>query len=291
MTKPSPALYVVATPIGQLADITLRALEVLKTVDWVAAEDTRHTQPLLQHYGISARLLAVHEHNEASAAGKIIERLAAGESVALVSDAGTPAISDPGSRLVAAVRAAGFRVVPVPGPSAVTAALSAAGLPQGRFLFYGFLPPKSTARRQVLSGLAQLAANLVFYEAPHRVLETLDDLHAVFGDARRVVIAKELTKLFEAFHVAPLGQAAAWFAEDPQRLKGEFALIVEAPAGEANDAKQAEAERVLKLLLAEGLPVKQAAGLAAQIAGGNRKALYQSALALRQGEAPAGEDD
>jgi 16S rRNA (cytidine1402-2'-O)-methyltransferase len=289
MTKPLPALYVVATPIGQLADITLRALEVLKRVDWVAAEDTRHTQPLLRHYGIDARLVAVHEHNEASAAGKLIERLAAGESVALVTDAGTPAISDPGSRLVAAVRAAGYQVVPVPGPAAVTTALSAAGLPEGRFLFYGFLSPKSAARRHELENFAKLRANLVLYEAPHRVLETLADMSAVFGERRRVVIAKELTKLFEAFHIAPLGEAADWFAEDPQRLKGEFVLIVEA-AGDASDDAQAEAERVLKLLLADGLPVKQAAGLAAEIAGGNRKALYQAALALRQASRDGGDE-
>lgn len=280
-----PALYVVATPIGQLADITLRALEVLRTVDWVAAEDTRHTQPLLRHYGIEARLLAVHEHNEAASAEKIVEKLAAGESVAMVSDAGTPGISDPGARVVARVREAGFAVVPVPGPSAVVTAMSAAGLAGGEFMFVGFLPPKSAARRRFLEGLASVRCHLVFYEAPHRVLETIEDCLAVVGPARRILIAKELTKLFETFHLCSLGEAAAWFAADPNRLKGEFVLVLEAV--EVPDDSQADAERVLSILLDDGLSVKQAAGLAAKITGGQRKVLYERALQIKAASDPA----
>ena len=283
MTNPSPTLYVVATPIGQLADITLRALEVLKSVNWIAAEDTRHSLPLLRHYGINARLLAVHEHNEAGAAEGIVAKLAQGESVALITDAGTPAISDPGCRVVAKVRSAGFVVVPVPGASAVVTALSAAGLPEGRFFFAGFLPPKSAARRQILENFAKLPANLVFYEAPHRVLESVADMLLVFGPARRLVIAKELTKLFETFHVTALGDAADWFAADANRLRGEFVLIVEAAPEETDVALEADkALRILKRLLAEGLPVKQCAAIAADLAGANKKALYQAALTLRQ---------
>lgn len=286
MKNEYPALYVVATPIGQLADITLRAIEVLRTVDWVAAEDTRHTLPLLRHHGIDAKLLAVHEHNEASAAEKIVEKLAAGDSVAIVSDAGTPGISDPGARVVARVRASGYAVVPVPGPCAVVTALSAAGLAGGEFMFVGFLPPKSAARQRLLENFAGLKCHLVFYEAPHRVLETIKDCAAIFGAMRRIVIAKELTKLFETFHVCALGDAAAWFAEDANRLKGEFVLIIE--AGEtASDSGTAESERVLSILLDDGLSVKQAAGLAAKITGGQRKALYERALLIKDETNPA----
>ena len=282
MNMESAALYVVATPIGHLADITLRALDVLRSVHWIACEDTRHTRPLLSHHGIEGRLLAVHEHNEAEAAEKVIARLSAGESVALVSDAGTPAISDPGARLVARVRAAGHKVVPIPGASALTTALSAAGL-DGPFAFVGFLPPKSAARRRELEKFGSCPLALVFYEAPHRVLETLEDFAAVYGGERRIVVAKELTKMFETFRACPVAEAPAWFADDPNRLKGEFVLIVEAPA-KGGDAADAEAERVLALLLAEGLPVKQAAGLTEKIAGGNKKAHYERALKLRQSE-------
>ena len=280
MKTESAALYVVATPIGQLADITLRALAVLKAVNWVAAEDTRHTQPLLRHHGIEAKLLAVHEHNEAASAEKIVEKLAAGESVALVSDAGTPGISDPGARVVARAREAGYRVIPVPGPSAVVTAMSAAGLQGGEFMFIGFLPPKSAAKRRSLENFASTQCHLVFYEAPHRVLETIDDCLAVFGAARRIVIAKELTKLFETFHVCPLGEAAAWFAEDLNRLKGEFVLILEAEPKLAGD-DNAEGERVLSILLEDGLSVKQASGLAAKITGGQRKVMYERALQIK----------
>lgn len=286
MKNEFPALYVVATPIGQLADITLRALDVLKTVDWVAAEDTRHTIPLLRHHGIEAKLLAVHQHNEAESAEKVIAKLAAGESVAMVSDAGTPGISDPGARVVARVRECGYPVIPVPGPSAVVAAMSAAGLPGGEFMFIGFLPPKSIARRRSLENFASARCHLVFYEAPHRVLETLADCLAVFGPARRIVIAKELTKLFETFHICTLADAGAWFEADANRLKGEFVLILEADQP-PDDEGSVEGERILSILLDDGLSVKQAAGLAAKISGAQRKVLYERALSIKGDVDPA----
>lgn len=286
MTNQSTALYVVATPIGNLGDLSRRAIDTLRTVAWIAAEDTRHTQALLAHHGIDARLFAAHEHNEEAAATRVIERLAAGESVALVSDAGTPAISDPGARLVARVREAGHPVIPVPGACAAVAALSAAGLDAPRWLFYGFLPAKAGHRRSELEDLrervAALGAAVVFYEAPHRIAETLAAFGEVFGDARQVVLAKELTKLFETFFRGSVAEAQAWLAEDSDRQKGEFViLLAPPPAGAAADAGLAEGERVLALLLAEGLPVKQAARLAAQISGAAKNALYERALALK----------
>ncbi|MCX8145977.1 MAG: 16S rRNA (cytidine(1402)-2'-O)-methyltransferase [Azovibrio sp.] len=279
MTKELAPLYVVPTPLGNLKDISERAREVLCSVAWVAAEDTRHSAPLLKHIGASARLLAAHEHNEAEAAEQILARLAAGEAVALVADAGTPGISDPGARIVARVRAAGGRVVPLPGPCAATTALSGAGLSEPHWLFYGFLPAKSGQRQKALAALQALPYALVFYEAPHRVLETVADLAAVLGGERTLVVARELTKLFESLHSLPLGEALAWFTADSNRQKGEFVLIVSgSPATQQDDG---EAERVLRLLLAENLPVKQAARLAAAISGGSKNALYARALALK----------
>ena len=270
-------MYVVPTPLGNLADLSRRAEEVLRRVPWVAAEDTRHSQPLLRQLGATARLLPAHQHNENEAAERIIGKLQAGESVALISDAGTPGISDPGARIVAAVRAAGGRVVPLPGPCAATTALSAAGLPDAHFLFYGFLPAKASQRRQALGELREQPWALVFYEAPHRVLETVADLAAEFGE-RTLLIARELTKLFETVHSLPLSEGLAWLQADPNRQRGEFVLIVSgAPAGRASG----EGERVLRLLLADGLPVKQAAKLAAAISGEAKNALYDKALALR----------
>lgn len=275
------ALYVVATPLGNLADITLRALEVLKGVDLIAAEDTRHSQRLLQQHGISVKMVPVHEHNEASAAEKIIARLKAGGKVALVSDAGTPCISDPGARLVAAVQAAGFRVVPLPGPNAAVTALSASGLDAPHFLFHGFLPPKPGARRKAIEGLKSVPAALVFYEAPHRIAETVADLEELLEPGRELVFARELTKMFETITRIPLKGASAWLAEDPNRSRGEFVLIVSAPP--AAEGLDPEAERVLKLLLDDGLPVKQAVKLATDITGLPKNALYQRALELKQG--------
>lgn len=277
MTEEYAALYVVPTPLGNLADLTRRAEEILRSVPWIAAEDTRHSGPLLKQLGSSARTLPAHQHNEHEAAARIVAKLQAGEAVALISDAGTPGISDPGARVVAAVRAAGCRVVPLPGACAATTALSASGLLDEHFLFYGFLPAKGGQRRQAIEDLRQHPYALVFYEAPHRILETVADLAAMLGD-RTLVIGRELTKMFESIHSCPLGDAMEWLKEDGNRQRGEFVLMVSgAPAG----ADDGEGERVLKLLLAEGLPVKQAAKLAAAITGAAKNALYERALALK----------
>ena len=276
---PVSALYVLATPIGNACDITLRALHVLAIADAVACEDTRNTSQLLQRYGLSKPLLATHEHNEREAAEKIVERLRAGQRVALVSDAGTPAVSDPGARVVDAVRGAGLQVVPLPGASAAVTALSASGLSEERFHFVGFLPAKARQRESALQALAVLEAALVFYEAPHRIAETVQSMLQVFGPQREVVLARELTKLFETIHRCPLGQAPAWLAQDPNRQRGEFVVLVQgAPAAEGDDA---EGERVLRILLQE-LPVKQAAALAAQITGQKKNALYERALVIKE---------
>jgi 16S rRNA (cytidine1402-2'-O)-methyltransferase len=279
MTEESPALYVVATPLGNLGDLTARAADVLRAVNWVAAEDTRHSAPLLRHLGSSARMLPAHQHNEEAAAQQVIEKLAAGESVALISDAGTPAVSDPGARLVGRVREAGYKVVPLPGPCAAVAALSASGITAPHWLFFGFLPTKAKQREEVLRELAPAPHAVVFYEAPHRILDTVAALAATLGTTRRIVIARELTKLFESIHACPLGEALAWMEADPNRQRGEFVLIVDAP--EPTDGEAAEAERVLALLLEEGLPVKQAARLAHAITGAAKNGLYERALALR----------
>ena len=281
MTEESPALYVVPTPLGNLADMTQRAVDVLRRVAWVAAEDTRHTAPLLKHYGASARLLAAHEHNEEAAAQQIVARLNDGESVALVSDAGTPAISDPGARLVARVRAAGHRVIPLPGPCAAITALSASGLTDPHFLFYGFLPAKSRQREDALREVGGLPYALVFYEAPHRILDTVASLNTVLGEARTLVIARELTKLFETIHVCRLGDALPWFEADSNRQRGEFVLMISG-APETNDDR--ESERVLQILLNDGLAVSQAARLAHAITGASKNALYERALSLKKSE-------
>jgi 16S rRNA (cytidine1402-2'-O)-methyltransferase len=275
------ALYVVATPIGNLSDITLRGLAVLGAADTIAAEDTRNTKHLLQHHGISdARLLALHQHNERGAAEKVITLLQQGQSVALVTDAGTPAVSDPGAVLVELVREAGFRVIPIPGASAVVSALSASGLCAPHFLFYGFLPNKSAARRSALRALAEHPYTLVFYEAPHRILECTEDLHAVFGDEREIVFAREITKLFESIHRCKLGAAMDWLNSDPNNQRGEFVLLVSG-APERAAGLDAGTERTLAVLLEE-LPLKQAVQLAVKITGGNKNELYQRALALKE---------
>ncbi len=277
------ALYVVATPIGNLSDITLRALDVLGAADTIAAEDTRNTRHLLQHHGISdARLLALHQHNERGAAEKVVALLQQGQNVALVTDAGTPAVSDPGAVLVEEVRKTGFRVIPIPGASAAVAALSASGLSAPHFLFYGFLPNKSGARRTALQTLIEHPYTLVFYEAPHRILECAEDLQAVFGDEREIVLAREITKLFESIHRCKLGEALDWLNSDPNNQRGEFVLLVSAAPAETG-VIDAETERILKLLL-QDLPLKQAVQLAAQITGGGRNELYQHALSLKSSE-------
>ena len=259
--------------------MTQRAVEVLREVAWVAAEDTRYSAPLLKHYGCNARLLAAHEHNEEAAAQQVIGRLEEGESVALVSDAGTPAISDPGARLVARVRAAGFRVVPLPGACAAVTALSASGLAEPHFLFYGFLPARAKQREDALRELSALPYALVFYEAPHRILETVVSLAAVFGAERTLVMARELTKLYESVHSGPLGAAHEWLLADANRQRGEFVLLVSGAAAAGDDG---EGERVLTLLLDDGLPVRQAAKLAHAITGVGKNALYELALALKK---------
>jgi 16S rRNA (cytidine1402-2'-O)-methyltransferase len=273
------ALYVVATPIGNLRDITLRALEVLAAVEVVAAEDTRNTAHLLSHHGISAnKLIAVHQHNEKGAARKIITLLQSGQSVALVSDAGTPAVSDPGAVLVHAVRTAGLRVIPIPGANAAVTALSAAGLNEPHFLFYGFLPNKSAARRAELRELLDLRCALVFYEAPHRILECVADLCAVLGGERQIVLAREITKLFETIHSCTLAEAEAWLLSDSNQQRGEFVVMVS--AAPAQPGLSAETLSTLSLLLEE-LPLKQAVQLAAKISGANRNELYQQALQIK----------
>jgi 16S rRNA (cytidine1402-2'-O)-methyltransferase len=274
-------LYVVATPIGNLGDITLRALEVLRGVDVVAAEDTRDSGRLLNHYGIAAKLVALHEHNERSAGAKILNLLGEGKSVALISDAGTPAISDPGAHLVAAARAAGFKTVPLPGANAAIAALSAAGLPDAHFLFYGFLPHSAAERRRALETLKTLPDLLVFYESPHRILACVADLHTVLGGVRRITFARELTKLYETIHTCSLEEAPAWLDADPNRQKGEFVLLLSGAEIVKDESIGEEARRTLEVLLAE-LPLKQAVKLAAEISGEKKNALYELALALKK---------
>lgn len=276
---PPSTLYVVATPIGNAGDITLRAVNALAMVDAVACEDTRNTAQLLHRYGLHKELLAAHEHNEREAADKLIARLQSGQRIALVSDAGTPAVSDPGARIVDAVRSAGLRVMPLPGASAAVSALSASGLLGDRFLFAGFLPAKSKQREAALLELKNVAATLVFYEAPHRIVDMMDALCATLEAERQVVFARELTKLFEEIHRCRLGDARAWLDADANRQKGEFVILVEG-APPASDENDAEAERILAILLEE-CPVKQAASLAAQITGKKKNALYERALQMK----------
>jgi len=274
------ALYVVATPIGNLRDITLRALDVLAGADVVAAEDTRNTSHLLKHHSIHAKqLIAVHQHNERGAAEKLVASIQAGLSVAFVSDAGTPAVSDPGALLVQAVLAAGLRVIPIPGASAAVAALSASGLTAPHFLFYGFLPNKSAARRTALQALIGHPYTLVFYEAPHRIVECVNDLCAVLGGERQIVLAREVTKLFETIHACQLSEAESWLASDSNQQRGEFVVLVSGAL--PREGFSPETLNTLSLLLEE-LPLKQAVQLAAKISGANRSELYQHALALKQ---------
>ena len=278
---PQSTLYVVPTPIGNLADISLRSLYLLSLVDAVACEDTRHTQQLLRAYGLdrpTGQLLAVHQHNEAEAAQGVLDRLAQGQRVAYVSDAGTPAISDPGARLVAAVRTAGYRVLPLPGACSVVTVLSAAGMTgDNGFVFAGFLPSKAAERQSAVQALAAEPRAVVLLEAPHRI-EALAQALGVLGE-RRVTLGRELTKQFEQIETLPAQDLAAWLAEKPERQRGEFALVLhDAPV----TAAAGEGERVLKLLLPE-LPLKTAVKLAAEISGESKNVLYDRALQLKQG--------
>lgn len=279
MSAQAGVLYVVPTPIGNLADMTPRAIEVLNGVALIAAEDTRHSGKLLQYFAIKTPAQAYHEHNEREHTPRLVAKLLAGESIALISDAGTPLVSDPGYKLVHEARQAGVQVVPLPGACALIAALSASGLPSDRFIFEGFLPAKSAARQQRLQDMVTETRTLIFYESTHRIEACLQDMLAVFGAEREVVVARELSKKFETIHGAPLAELAAWMAADENQCRGEFVLLVHGAApAEAGDVN-AEAERVLRLLMAE-LPLKQAAALAAQITGGKKNALYKFALSL-----------
>ena len=283
-------LYVVATPIGNLADISQRALAVLAEVDLIAAEDTRHSGHLLQQYHITSKTLALHDHNERDRAPDVVARLAQGKSVALISDAGTPLISDPGFHLVRLARAQGIKVVPIPGASAMIAALSAAGLPSDRFVFEGFLPAKTAARKKRLETMAAETRTLIFYEAPHRLLDTLTDMVAVFGAERHVVLARELTKTFETIKGDAVAALLEWASHDPDQQKGEIVLLVKGVSIDDNEennvAHSAEAQRILKILL-DDLPLSQASALAAKITGGKKKPLYQLGLSLAgQGKVP-----
>lgn len=270
-------LYVVATPIGNLDDISSRAISVLSSVDKIAVEDTRHSGALLKHYMIKKPLIALHDFNERERIQSLISALSGGESIALISDAGTPLISDPGYHLVRAVREAGFPVVPVPGACAAIAALSAAGLPTDKFIFEGFLSAKDKARQDQLTALVKEKRTLVFYEAPHRLLATLASMADVFGGERCVVVARELTKLYESIRSAPLQEMLAYYEAHPDQCKGEIVLVL---AGAELQVDSTEVERILKILMAS-LPLKQAASLAAEITGARKNEVYDLALTLR----------
>lgn len=273
-TVQSGNLSVVATPIGNRDDLSPRAVATLRDADVIAAEDTRHSRPLLLHHNVDVPLVALHEHNEREAVDALVRRMLDGQSVALISDAGTPLVSDPGYRLVRAARAAGIRCVPVPGACAAIAALSVAGLPSDRFVFEGFLPPKAAARRTRLQELASEPRTLIFYESSHRVAESLVDMRDVFGGAREAVLARELTKLFETVLGEALSELAARVAGDPDQQRGECVILV-VGRGEETDARLAEGQRVFALLREE-LPPAKAAKLAAAITGAPRKSLYEA---------------
>lgn len=269
-------LYIVPTPIGNLGDITQRALEILQQVDIIAAEDTRHTGKLLSHFGITTRTFALHDHNEQQKADFLIEKLVSGQNIALVSDAGTPLISDPGYHLVTRCRQAGVKVVPLPGPCAVITALSASGLPSDRFSFEGFLPPKSKGRRDKFSDIAEDSRTLIFYESPHRILDTLDDMLAVLGAERQVVLARELTKTYETIHGAPLGELIEWLNEDSNRIRGEMVLLIAGHRAEKDDLPLEATKAVT--LLAKELPLKKASAIAAELYNVKKNALYKWGL-------------
>ena len=279
----SGTLYVVATPVGNLRDMTLRALDILGSADVVAAEDTRVTGVLLRHYGIATRPLSLHEHNELARADEIVTMLNAGRSVAVVSDAGTPGVSDPGARLVRRVRDAGLPVVPIPGASAAIAAFSTAGLAAERFVFLGFLPATTKAQREVLTTVAQLPFALVVYEAPHRVHATVAHLGEALGGDRTLVIAREITKKFETIARMTLAEGPGWFAADPNHARGEFVLLVDAPiqTDDAMESRQCDTKRLLAALVTELSPAR-AARVAAAATGLSREALYAQALALKE---------
>lgn len=273
----SGTLYVVATPIGNLQDMTFRAVEVLKSVDRIAAEDTRHAGPLLKHFSINKPSMSMHEFNERERLSIVIDYLEAGENIALISDAGTPLISDPGFHLVREAKARGIHVVPIPGACAAVAALSAGGLPTDRFVFEGFLPAKSEARRNRLSALLHEARTLIFYEAPHRLLATLEDMATVYGGDRMAVVAREMTKLYESVMTSPLSALVQFYTENANKQKGEIVILLQGMDEEESESKEVVPAEVLDVLLAE-LPVKQAVALASKITGERKNVLYDLAL-------------
>lgn len=276
-------LYVVATPIGNLEDMTPRAARILSEVELIAAEDTRHSAKLLRHFGIGTKTEAIHEHNERSQVPRLVEILKGGKSIAFITDAGTPLVSDPGFHLVRAARQAGIRVVPVPGACAAITALSAAGLPSDRFVFEGFPPAKSAARRAVFEKLCEEGRTLIFYESPHRILESLKDMSEVFGGEREAVLARELTKQFETLRAGTLAELLEWVGRDANQQLGEFVILIHGvPRVERKSVDEA-AEHVLKILLEE-LSVSQAAALAARITGLKKNKLYEYALTLKKGD-------
>ncbi|MFQ5469770.1 MAG: 16S rRNA (cytidine(1402)-2'-O)-methyltransferase [Gammaproteobacteria bacterium] len=272
-------LYVVATPIGNLGDMSARAIETLSTVDLIAAEDTRHSGVLLRHFAISTRCMAYHEHNESKCAAFLIDRLKSGDSIALISDAGTPLISDPGYHLVKQVLETGCPVIVVPGPSAVTSALSVSGLPTDRFVFEGFLPAKKAARIQHLERLKEDDRTLIFYETPHRIVASLMDMVAVFGPERCAVIARELTKRFETVRSSCLSDLVAWVANDADQQKGEIVVLIHGASGKVSRQEDAELDRVLGILL-DQLPVKQSVAMAVQLTGVKKNKVYEHAIRL-----------
>lgn len=279
------ALYVVATPIGNLNDISLRALDILANVDVVAAEHTLNSKHLLTKHGITAQLISVHQHNELSVTDTIISTLRCGKSVALITDAGTPCISDPGALVVQRVRAQGFTVIPIPGANAAICALSASGITHPHFLFYGFLPAKSGLRKHELTTLKSYPFTLIFYEAPHRIVHCMMDMLSIFGSQRSVTIARELTKLFETIKTGPFEEIIAWLQADSNQQKGEFVLLVEGAEVQEKTLLSEQAQHTLKCLLAE-LPLKQAVKLTAEITAENKNTLYRFALDLRNADKP-----
>ncbi|WP_394809225.1 16S rRNA (cytidine(1402)-2'-O)-methyltransferase [Nitrosomonas sp.] len=274
------ALYVVATPIGNLSDIGLRALDILAKVDVVAAEHIQNSRHLLAAHSITAKLISLHQHNEMAVTDKILALLNSGKSVALVTDAGTPGISDPGAILVKRVREQGYPVIPVPGANAAICALSAAGIMNPHFLFYGFLPAKTGLRKRELTALKLQHCTLIFYEAPHRILECVADMMDIFGSQRQLTIARELTKLFETIHTGTLEETLAWLQADTNQQKGEFVLLLSGAEILDKSETSEQARHTLKCLLAE-LPLKQAVKLATEITGENKNTLYQLALDLK----------
>lgn len=276
MSQQIGQLYIVATPIGNLDDISQRAIQTLSKVGWIAAEDTRHSGKLLSHLGIQAKMLALHDHNEKQRAAALLQKLQAGEDVALISDAGTPLISDPGYSLVRLCRDAGIKIVPIPGPCALISALCCSGLPTDKFHFIGFLPAKSGQRQQVLAGIPKGVGTIICYETARRILDTLDDLVSVYGPERELALAKELTKTFEHFAFGKASQIKAWLTEDSARCQGEMVLMI-APEQPLEDEIPEHAQQTLKLLMAE-LPLKKAAALTAEIFDLKKNSLYKLGL-------------